>query len=686
MKHPLYTLLPVLFWLATLPSAAQSDSVATISTRHSAAYASTNWEELLDELQEDGQLDVADRELYNEHLATLAAQPLDLNTASKEDLEQLPFLSAQQIEDILAHIYQYQGLKSLGELHLIRSLDDLQCRLMSCFCTVSQLPAPTPTFRQLLRWGHHEIVATAQVPFYQRQGDNNGYLGYRYKHWIRYSFSSGQWLRFGLLGAQDAGEPFLSNRNHWGYDYYSFWFQLRQKGWLKNLTLGRYRLHFGLGLVLNNDFGLGKVATLATLGRSTNDIKPHASRYSANYLQGGAATIGLGRKLQATLFVSWRQLDATLNKDSRHTVATILTNGYHRTSTEIEKKNNLAQLLTGAHIGWQAHGLHAGATAYYTHFDRELHPNTSQLFRRWQATGQHFYNMSIDYGYMNSRISFYGETATGNSHAIATINTLSWNAANNLSIMALQRFYSYRYYSFFAHSFSEGGSIQDESGLYMGIHWVVSRHLSMSAYTDAAHFAWPKYGHTKASKAWDNWLTATWTSGRCMLSTRYRLHLKDIETHSTSTETLPSTAFKAEHRGRLAFLYKAGYLSSKTQADLCLSEYKKRSFGYMMSQNTTLQHKWLQATATLAYFHTQDYNSRLYTYEPGALYQLSFPMFYGHGIRYMVKIKADIGHHLMCMAKLGTSDFFDRDHISSGYQRIDHSHQTDLDLQLRWKF
>lgn len=40
----------------------------------------------------------------------------------------------------------------------------------------------------------------------------------------------------------------------------------------------------------------------------------------------------------------------------------------------------------------------------------------------------------------------------------------------------------------------------------------------------------------------------------------------------------------------------------------------------------------------------------------------------------------------MAIMKLGTTDYFDRNHISSGYQRIDRSSQTDLDLQLRWKF
>jgi hypothetical protein len=65
---------------------------------------------------------------------------------------------------------------------------------------------------------------------------------------------------------------------------------------------------------------------------------------------------------------------------------------------------------------------------------------------------------------------------------------------------------------------------------------------------------------------------------------------------------------------------------------------------------------------------------------------LSFPANYGEGIRYSLFINAAITPSLLVVAKLSTTDYFDRDHISSSYQQIDHSSKTDLELQLRWKF
>lgn len=126
---------------------------------------------------------------------------------------------------------------------------------------------------------------TGHIPFYQRQGDQKGYLGYPYAHSFRYSFRYGDYVQAGLLGAQDAGEPFFAYGNRLGYDHYSFYLLLRKMGRLKTLAVGRYKVNFGQGLIINNSFGFGKLAMLSTLGRQATGIRAHSSRSAANYLQ-----------------------------------------------------------------------------------------------------------------------------------------------------------------------------------------------------------------------------------------------------------------------------------------------------------------------------------------------------------------------------------------------------------------
>jgi hypothetical protein len=247
--------------------------------------------------------------------------------------------------------------------------------------------------------------------------------------------------------------------------------------------------------------------------------------------------------------------------------------------------------------------------------------------------------------------------------------------------MALQRFYSYRYYSLYSQSFSEGGSVQNESGIYVGANWHPSRTFSLMAYTDYAYFPWPKYLINDASHAWDNLISMAYQKKRVTLLARYRIKLKQKDNADGS-----GLMNRTEQRGRLSFAYDGGRWTTKTQADVAYCESGSSSFGYMLSENIGYSHRWLTLNASIGYFNTDDYDSRVYTYERGTLYNFSFPSFSGEGIRYALNIRADISANLMLIAKLGTTDYFDRSCISSGLQQIDHSAQTDLDLQLRWRF
>ena len=106
----------------------------------------------------------------------------------------------------------------------------------------------------------------------------------------------------------------------------------------------------------------------------------------------------------------------------------------------------------------------------------------------------------------------------------------------------------------------------------------------------------------------------------------------------------------------------------------------------MLSQTIGCHQRWWRLSANLGYFHTDDYASRIYSYEPGLLYNMNFSSYYGEGIRYSLLLRSEIGRHIIAFCKVGVTDYFDRDHISSGLQQINGSSQTDMELQVKWKF
>lgn len=638
-----------------------------------------SWQDVIAELATSDDMESPAWDNTIDLLTELADNPIDINNATREDLERLPFLSDIQIEDIMAYLYQYGSMKSEGELAMIVSLDPLRRKLLTRFIFFGEKNEDRkfPKLSDISKYGKHDILASIKVPFYKRKGDKNGYLGYQYKHSIRYTFSYSDYVKIGLTGAQDAGEPFFAGRNSMGYDHYSFYLSLRKMGRIKSLVVGRYKVKMGMGLVINNNIGLGKLTSLSSLGRQSNYIGGYSSRSDANYLQGAAITVSLPANMELTAFASYREIDATLNKDDG-SIATILKTGYHRTPTEMEKKNNSSQSLAGGNLSFDKNGFHAGVTALYTHLDRNIDPG-EQLYRRYYAKGQDFWNISADYGFNKGRFSFAGETATGDCNAIATINKLGFRASGSLSLMAVYRLYSYKYYSLFSESFSEGGYVQNESGIYLGAEWHPSSYLSMSAYSDYSHFPWAKYLIDFSSRAWDNLVSASYSRGNITLGLRYRLKMKEKNNDEKNGLTDDIT-----HKARLFVEYKTETWKLKTQADFTSDHYKENSNGWMITQSASwTPNRKLSFSASAGYFNTDDYNSRICFYEKGLLYSFNYPSLYGEGVRYSLWTRLTLSSRIWITAKLATTDYFDRDHISSGLQQIDHSSMTDLELQMR---
>lgn len=624
-------------------------------------------------------------------LCEMEEHPIDLNRAAPEDLEQMPFLTAVQIEELCEYLYMYGGMKTFGELEMIKSLDAVRRKLLQCFTYLGNTEDEKrfPSASQIARYGRHEIIATGKVPFYERKGQINGkYLGDKYKHSLRYTFSYGDYMKIGFTGSKDAGEPFFKDRNNLGYDSYSAYVQLKHLGPVDVVVLGDYKLSFGMGLVVNSDFNLGKMSMIANLGRASNTVRGNASTYGINRFRGAAATLRLARPLALTAFVSHRKVDATMNKDSM-SVSTIVTSGYHRTETEMAKKNNTAMTDAGANISYRADGMHLGLTALYTHIAPRLSPNTSSLYRMYYPSGSDFFNAGVNYGYTHHLFAVSGETAMNDGGRLATVNSVSANFSDNLSASVLQRFYSYKYTALHANSFASGGRVQNESGIYAGINWNCLSHLSLMAYTDFAYYAWLRSNASVSSHAWDNMLQATYLRKRWSLSARYRLNIKERD--DKDKKYLISYI---EHRSRLTLTTEPlDILQTKTQVDFARVTYLQTDNGYAATQMVTLtpcvyadKTPWLTLHASLTYFNSDSYDSRLYVYERGMLYSYYIPSFYGEGLRYTFMAKANVRKRLTISAKVGVTDYFDRPAIGSSYQMIDASSQTELDVQVKYKF
>ena len=102
------------------------------------------WEQYLYQLGEIEDFESSEWENSYDMLCDLEKDPININTASREELEQLPFLTSKDVENIAEYIYRYGAVKSLGELAMISDLDYFKRRLLSYF-TLSLIHISEPT-------------------------------------------------------------------------------------------------------------------------------------------------------------------------------------------------------------------------------------------------------------------------------------------------------------------------------------------------------------------------------------------------------------------------------------------------------------------------------------------------------------------------------------------------------------
>ena len=650
------------------------------------AYAETEWEKWLDDIMLDGEYSEASYEELYDNLLDLQRNGININTATRQELESLPFLSEKQVMDILEYIHFHGALKSINELMSIESIDYSTRQLLQEFLYAGDKPEKGfPSLKNIMTWGKNELSLYTKIPTYERAGDasNGDYLGYPYKFWARYSFSYAKNVRIGIVASQDAGEPFFSQSNKYGFDQYSGFIQINGLGSVESLIVGRYSVSAGMGLVMNNSFSLGKTAMLQDFGRQRNALRPHTSASENGYMQGAAATIRLSDAIRLTPFLSYRKTDATLNIDG--SISSLIYTGYHRTISELNKKNNTSLTAGGMNVRWNLEDFSLGATAVFTHINRPLSPNKSATYKKIYPEGSNFFNASLNYSWLHYPFSVNGETAINANGAIATMNTLGWHLSQYVEVIGIYRFYSFNYYSLYANAFSEGGKTQNESGLYLGVRWQPKYGIDIQAYTDLAYFAWPRYGVSQSSYAIDNVVSASYKTGNWLLSGKYRLHLRQKDSKSVA-----NLSWQTEHRLRISAEWTGGGWTSRSQLDFTsvssTSESSSLSQGFMITENIGYDiGKW-QIFAGGKYFNTDGYDSRLYSYERAMPHTFSFPAYYGHGIRYSLVATWSPSPTLQFTSKAGITNYFDRSTISSGQQQINASSACDIEVGMRWRW
>ena len=122
------------------------------------------WQRYYDMLADDEDVENGTAENVYDMLADLAANPINLNRVTRDDLERLVFLSDRQREDIAEYVDRYGPVRTVGELAMLPSLDAVRCRLLQCCMYAGEGRARRLSARRRQGLSRTEIQALGTLP------------------------------------------------------------------------------------------------------------------------------------------------------------------------------------------------------------------------------------------------------------------------------------------------------------------------------------------------------------------------------------------------------------------------------------------------------------------------------------------------------------------------------------------
>lgn len=668
-------------------------------------------EQRIEQIAEASEDEDIDYTTLFELLAVYIDFPLNLNTATPADLYSLGLLSNYEVGQFLEYRENFGFLTSKFELAYINGWSVSTALLIEPFVQVGiDQEREKVTFSNMLKNGKSEVVVRWQRILEEQKGylpitpealaasPNSRYLGSPDRLFTRYRYRYSDRVSFGLTAEKDNGEEFFRGSQPQGFDFYSAHLFLKDFGKVKRLAIGDYQAQFGQGLTFWSGLGFNRKSsfTLST-AQIANGIGPYTSINENLFLRGGAITVNQGH-FDLSFAYSNKRIDGNITApidtldafNPELAVSSFQESGYHRTPSEIEDKDAISQQHLVGNLSYNREKLHLGITAARMELDGRIAP-ARQEYSQFRFSGTDQTAMGLDYMWKLRNLFFFGETTRSANGALATVNGLSINMNPRLSVNITQRYYARDFQPVASVAFGEGSSVENESGVYLGMEFRPFKKWKLNAFVDQFKFPWLRYLTDAGSSGYDFLAQLEYQpSSRFDLYVRYRNRSRMMNSREELFAASPLVEVPREGF-RLNMTYRASrQLRFRSRVEL--SRYQRgnepRSDGFMVYQDVQYDFaKWpIKFSMRYALFDTDSYDSRIYAYENDVLYFFSIPAYSGRGTRIYALISCDLGRHIDLWLRWGQFYYTDRDVISSGNEEIQGNVRNDVRVQVRWKF
>lgn len=630
-------------------------------------------------------------EQLTEFLEDLAANPININSAGVTELLQVPgfnLLIARAIIDYR----KKKPFEKVRELLEVKGIGATTFQRMSPYVTVGGV---TDRFRNLygspgywLSGNKLEVLSRYQQNIEEQEGfirpdSLGGYLGSPVKYYQRFRLQSNH-FSVNLTQEKDAGET-LSGVND--FDYNSWHVALTNNGHLKNFVVGDYSLSFGQGLVIwtGGAFGKGREVT-GTINKNERGVRPYGSAQETDFFRGVAATYG--EQIQFTAFYSNRPRTASaIDGDTTRFPSS---SGFHRTQSEVDRRNNIDQQTVGGNIKADTPIGLFGLTGYTTEFNSYIGKGSS-LSDLYGFEGSSNSVLGIDYrGLIGSSLVF-GELARSENGSTGGVAGIEASVGFRTDLALLYRNYQKDFQSFLGTGFGEtSGDPNNENGLYLGVKHEFNNRYSVSGYVDQYSFEAPRSGTTQSTQGYD---VLGLIEGSIIRNLDayilVRNEIKDdeyiIENELGREERVLGKEKRASFRVQTEYqVNRKVRLRSRGEFVRYQSAGEDWESGFLVYQDLRLQlSNKLQLDARATIFDTESFNTRVYQFENDLLYVLSNVVLSDRGDRLYAVLKYEATEYLQFWLKYSITTIEDAQSLSSGLGEVQGNKRSFIGIQAR---
>ncbi len=619
--------------------------------------------------------------------------PLDLNSATRTQLEEFPWISPLLALKIIRYREKQGGFKSVKELRKVKGMTPEIYSKIRPFVTVEKVkvkPVKKKFLEQLSGKIRIRIMDTYPYP--------NEYLIEKPKNrWIhnplsiktRLDLKYGKHYKGGISTERDIGEISLT-------DSLKYYLMAEELWKIKKVILGNYRLYFGQGLVFYAG-DMKKGGEVIKIKQKSKGIKEDLTSDENMYYYGGALQFGISF-FDIYGFFSSRWHEATLEDqgtrykgsdyeddtpdDSSDDIITSFdpgAAGYHRSETQRAKVDKLKRTIFGGRLeATPDPAIKLGATFYHCNMNPPLNPDVRNNYY-YKLRGDWVEVGGLDFDFVYNTMNLFGEFALSMYPKID--NPVTYNPytddtgkrdygpafliGNFIDVGKFEVAFMYRNYSKKFYNYDAGVLVesdhQNEKGFYFGVRAKPDNYTKVWLYTDIYYRDWRKYEEPTPTSGYEvYWRIERKIFRKFLYLFKAKLENKD---YALSTEE-GQRAFWHEYdwrfRNQLTWeptsrvRYKLSYEFARTHIPY---------FDKLYNGHTTYFDIKYQYTSRLTfYFRTMlwdtPYESQISTFEntiPMYMENLSFT---GQGIRTYLLIKDKINDNMQWALKISRSVFY----------------------------